>query len=103
LVFQIFNCGAPGYLCDIFDFLNSRYYTGNWGINLRLPPCYSSIYKSSFTLAANSIQFNSKFIFFCYAWALDAATRALETFSKFKNIMKNNLKVTSFWSLRQVS
>jgi hypothetical protein len=54
-VFNIFNCGAPGYLCDMLDFLNSRYYTRNRGIDLRLSPCYSSLYKSSFTLAASKL------------------------------------------------
>jgi hypothetical protein len=63
----------------MFDFLNSRYYTRNRGINLRLPSGYSSLYKSLFTLAASK-HWNS----------LDRPTRALEIFSKFKNIMKNN-------------
>jgi hypothetical protein len=39
----------------MFDFRNSRYCTLNRGINLRLPPCYSSLYKSSFTLAASKL------------------------------------------------
>jgi hypothetical protein len=55
LVFKIFNCGAPGYLLRYVWFLNSCYYTRNRGINLRIPPCYSSLYKFSFTLAASKL------------------------------------------------
>jgi hypothetical protein len=69
LVFEIFNCGAPEYLCDMFDFLNSRYCTRNRGINHRLPPCYFSLYKFLFTLAASKL-WNS----------LDPPTRVLVIF-----------------------